>query len=144
MNTTIDRPFVGQAFLLAGRAVCTLTTAQGRWTYRITRKDDGVRPPVYFVSVLTGPNNERDYTYLGVFDPDSGSVRVTAKSAYTPESPVVSCLNLAGQSIWSRGRLPLGFELHHEGRCGRCGRTLTVPESIATGLGPECATKGRG
>jgi hypothetical protein len=25
-----------------------------------------------------------------------------------------------------------------EGRCGKCGRTLTVPSSIATGLGPEC------
>jgi len=26
----------------------------------------------------------------------------------------------------------------HEGACGRCGRTLTVPESIASGFGPEC------
>jgi hypothetical protein len=28
--------------------------------------------------------------------------------------------------------------VHHEGRCGRCGRTLTVPESIESGFGPEC------
>lgn len=26
----------------------------------------------------------------------------------------------------------------HEGVCGRCGRRLTVPESIDTGFGPEC------
>ena len=26
----------------------------------------------------------------------------------------------------------------HEGRCGRCGRKLTVPESIEAGYGPEC------
>lgn len=29
----------------------------------------------------------------------------------------------------------------HEGRCGRCGRKLTVPESIDTGLGPECGNR---
>ena len=31
------------------------------------------------------------------------------------------------------------LEVWHEGRCGRCNRALTVPESIASGIGPECA-----
>jgi hypothetical protein len=30
------------------------------------------------------------------------------------------------------------LEIWHEGRCGRCGRKLTVPESIHNGYGPEC------
>lgn len=30
------------------------------------------------------------------------------------------------------------LEFWHEGRCGRCGKKLTVPESIADGLGPKC------
>jgi hypothetical protein len=29
-----------------------------------------------------------------------------------------------------------------EGRCSRCGRTLTVPASLYHGMGPECAGKG--
>jgi hypothetical protein len=29
-----------------------------------------------------------------------------------------------------------------EGRCSRCGRTLTVPASLHHGMGPECAGKG--
>ena len=33
------------------------------------------------------------------------------------------------------------FEFRHEGRCGRCGRALTVPESIDTGFGPHCAAE---
>lgn len=32
-------------------------------------------------------------------------------------------------------------EVWHEGRCGRCGRKLTVPESIETGIGPDCAKR---
>lgn len=39
---------------------------------------------------------------------------------------------------------PEGVQLWHEGRCGRCGRTLTDPESCARGLGPICAGKGVG
>ena len=33
------------------------------------------------------------------------------------------------------------LEIWHEGRCGRCGRKLTVPSSIESGIGPECASK---
>jgi len=38
-----------------------------------------------------------------------------------------------------RGTFPTNFEFWHEGRCAACARRLTVPESIARGLGPECA-----
>jgi len=34
--------------------------------------------------------------------------------------------------------LPEKVEFWHEGRCGDCGRRLTVPESIARGIGPIC------
>jgi hypothetical protein len=33
------------------------------------------------------------------------------------------------------------LEIWHEGRCARCNRRLTVPASIASGFGPECAGK---
>lgn len=31
------------------------------------------------------------------------------------------------------------LEFYHEGKCGKCGRALTDPESINRGIGPECA-----
>jgi hypothetical protein len=37
--------------------------------------------------------------------------------------------------------MPDGVVIWHEGRCGRCGRRLTVPESIESGYGPECIGK---
>jgi hypothetical protein len=39
------------------------------------------------------------------------------------------------------GSVELG---HHEGKCGRCGRLLTVPSSIESGIGPECSKIMRG
>ncbi len=40
-----------------------------------------------------------------------------------------------------RNELPDQLEIWHEGRCGRCNRKLTVPESVASGFGPECIGK---
>ena len=34
---------------------------------------------------------------------------------------------------------PNTITFYHHGKCGRCGRPLTTPESIKRGLGPYCA-----
>ena len=51
-------------FILAGNAVFTIeNTATGnRFTFKVRRPDDD-KP--HFVSVLTGPNNENSYSFLG-------------------------------------------------------------------------------
>ena len=44
--------------------------------------------------------------------------------------------------LWllSEGKsLPEGYEVRSSGTCMRCGRKLTVPESIDQMVGPECA-----
>jgi hypothetical protein len=33
----------------------------------------------------------------------------------------------------------LQFKIWHRGFCAKCGKALTVPESILTGVGPDCA-----
>ena len=40
-----------------------------------------------------------------------------------------------------KGALPEFIEIWHEGKCGKCGRTLTVPSSIESGFGPECSKR---
>lgn len=30
-------------------------------------------------------------------------------------------------------------DVYHESRCGKCGRALTTPESVSSGIGPVCA-----
>jgi hypothetical protein len=144
MNTTIETTAAGKltaatftAFALAGRAVFTAVSPTGaRFTYRIAAKKvcDGRGGGVHFVSVLTGSDNEADYTFIGTIF--GGEVfRASKHSRIDVESKSVQAFGW----IWRHRSNPAPVEVHHEGRCGRCGRTLTVPSSIESGLGPECA-----
>jgi len=141
---------INKQFALAGRAIFTVSNPQGeRYTFRIDRlAEDKCKPgqePPYFAKFLTGSNNETDYSYLGMLTPQM-ELRATAKSpanAATAHKPF-RVLAWALHVLAGRKPLPEGYTMLHEGRCGRCGRTLTVPESIESGLGPECATKVRG
>lgn len=132
-----------ERFVLAGKAGFTLKSEKtgAHFTYRVERADKG-RGSVYFVSVLTGPNNETDFTYAGILAPNGPkfAFRQTAKSRLAANALSV----VSFKWFWDRivaGRLPEQCEMHHEGKCGRCSRTLTTPESIERGIGPECAEK---
>lgn len=124
-------------YALAGHAFLTLrSTATGaRYTYRVTRArgtDDG-RP--WFVAVLTGEDNTADYTYLG-FIREGRWVHHASKSRIGADAPSARAF-----AWWWDHVSDERVEVWHDGRCGRCGRALTVPESVATGLGPVCAGK---
>lgn len=134
MNDITDK-----RFFEGGRAVFTVSNGQGEhYTYRIGRSKED--QPL-FVGLLTGPNNEQDYTYMGIYSPDTGSVRLTQKSKYTPDSKPVKVIQWAINTVRNGKTLPSGYSIQHEGRCCRCGRTLTDPTSIQLGIGPECREK---
>lgn len=129
-------------FILAGRAIFTVSNPAGeRYTYKITKKQDEGRQPVYFVALLTGSNNETDYTYMGLISLAARTVISTRNSRISPDVVSFKVAQWAVAMLLQGRAIPAGYSIHHEGKCGRCGRTLTVPESIQTGLGPECAGK---
>jgi hypothetical protein len=133
---------VSKAFITAGRAVFTVSNPAGeRYTYRVQKSGDESRPAAWFVSLLTGPDNRHDYTYLGMLNPADGAVRLTRASRYTDDSVPVRVIRWAVRLAWNGRDLPEGYKVHHEGRCGRCARALTVPASIESGFGPECISK---
>jgi hypothetical protein len=134
-------------FALAGNARLTLVskTTGNRFTYRVRAAKDNDRdsaPAVHFVFVLTGSDNESSYSYLAMVREGLDCFR-TRKSAIGAEAPSAKAWFWFWEKVVVGGREPeaLGLEVWHEGRCGRCGRALTVPESIARGIGPECAGK---
>jgi len=131
-------------FMLGGRAVFTLQGIRDRYTYRVNRKDaePGSRwtEPAYFVALLTGPDNTADFTYIGMLDVRTGAIRLTRASKYAADSQPVKAFHWAAGRVW-RGVSIEPARFYHEGRCGRCGRVLTVPSSIESGFGPECLGK---
>jgi hypothetical protein len=133
-------------FVLGGRAIFTVSNPTGeRYTFKVTRKDpeEGSRytTPTFFVSLLTGADNESDYTYMGILSWATGEVKLTRASRYTDKTTAVLVVRWAMAKLWQAQALPAGYAVHHEGRCGRCGRLLTVPESIVSGFGPDCSER---
>lgn len=128
-----------RGFALAGKAIFTLRSAAtgARYTFKVRKAKDKA---IFFVSCLYGSANESDYAYLGIVDGEN-CFRVTAKSRFTNDSPQARAFEWTWRRLVTLAELPEAIEFWHEGRCGHCGRLLTVPESIASGIGPECAKK---
>lgn len=142
---------ISKNFVTAGKATFTIKVAENarkdkeHYTFRVVfKKGDNKFRDTYFVSMLTGPDNTSDYTYVGILDVNSGVVKTTAKSKISKDSFPLRLLNRTLYRLWRGEEAAItnaGFDLYHEGKCGRCGRSLTVPESIESGIGPDCATK---
>jgi hypothetical protein len=122
-------------FLTAGNATFTVVSKRtgARFTYRV-RASEKYGPEKLFASVLTGPDNTSDYTYLGVIE--GSALRRTRASTIDRDALSFQALS------WLLGHIDSPMvEFHHCGRCARCGRALTTPESIESGMGPECRSK---
>lgn len=133
-------------FILAGNATFTAVSKRSglRFTYKVKQKEGS--EDFWFVSVLTGEDNETNYTYLGQIMtsyrtglPHKRSYMHGRKSKIRSEATSARAFLWVWQVI--NGNLVDQWDLievWHEGRCGRCNRKLTVPDSIASGFGPEC------
>ncbi len=138
-SARLETPASARTFVFAGKATITLVSLKTgtRFTYKVKRSKTNEN--LFFVLVLIGPDNEMDYHYLGtVFE--NGQFRVTAKSVISPESPSARAFAWFTKLL-NHQTFPASFEVWHEGKCGACGRKLTVPGSIASGLGPECRNR---
>lgn len=114
------------------------------------------------VALLTGPNNEDDRSYTGfAFVTETGIAVWTSRrgdgvaffggrfpmypspAQLPPRASEYQRLAAAlADMAWDGGRHSVlasrGFRIQCAATCLRCGRTLTTPESIDAGIGPEC------
>jgi hypothetical protein len=145
--TTTEHRFASiedaQAFALAGNAIITLQSLKtgAHFTYKVTKanpeksaaKGYANSDETYFVKVLAGGSaDEGEWIYLGMIR--NGTFALTKASSRFLDAPSYK----AFLYFWRSRQLPTELVVRHEGRCGRCGRTLTVPESIDLGIGPDC------
>lgn len=151
-NTKVLTLQVAKQFVLGGQAYLTISNGQGEhYTYRFKKKDypdrnrPGARFISYQVSVLTGQDNETNYTYIGTMNPQTFDIRISVEhSPFRNSTRSVRVLRWMLTHILKQepfeGR-SAGYTIKHEGKCGKCGRRLTTPESIDTGFGPDCAAE---
>lgn len=135
-------------FMLGGKALFTIKNSQtgNRFTYKVMVPKDK-KPEtstIFFVKLLTGADNENSYKYIGHCTWTGSIWKFThgKKSKISADAPGVVAFDYVFNKIVVAGKSLVGksneLEVWHEGKCCRCGRTLTVPESIENGIGPEC------
>lgn len=132
-----------RAYLFGGNATFTIVSKSTgrRFTYRVKSapKDRGQNwstnnqnRDLYFVSVLTGGDNNSSYTYMGEVRRTHNSVSGhTYHYTHGRRSSLNPGADSVGAFIWFLNRIEQDkptdqFEFWHEGKCGRCGRKLTV------------------
>lgn len=140
METTITAI---HQFILAGKSFFTIQNKETdtRFTYKVCQATDDDNKPkdLWFVSVLVGSDNENSYQYAGIITKDG--FRRTAKSKITNDAVSMKAFMWLWGMVKSGKDLPEKVDFYHAGRCGRCGRKLTTPESIESGFGPICLSK---
>lgn len=129
------------AYIQGGNATVTLRSAKTstRFTYKVAEKDTDDGKHLLFVGLLRGADNESDYQFLGTIFP-SGEFRHGKRSRIGMDAPSARAWAWAWEHL-RHNELPQQLEVWHEGSCGRCGRKLTVPESVESGFGPECRAR---
>jgi hypothetical protein len=149
----VSAPVKSGGFFFGGKAVFTVCPSpefvrdhedcKDHYTFKLLHKEASAQwPECWMVFLMTGPDNYADFSYMGKLDTRSGAVLLTKKSCVGPNAwpklileRVIACA-LANQLDKIEAN---GWGVLHEGRCCVCGRRLTVPESIESGIGPECA-----
>jgi hypothetical protein len=130
-------------FIFAGKSLFTLknNVTGNRHTFKIKAAKDKAtnepNPNFHFVSLRTKGDGQGDYLYTGCIS-NRNHFFQTSKSKIAPDHNSVAVIKYVIAHL-TTGNLNSCVEIWHEGKCGRCGRVLTVPESIESGIGPECA-----
>ncbi len=115
-------------------------------TFRIRTQgaDSNFAPGKRVLSLLTGPDNTRDYTGFGFLVTATlrdgevlTYVRVWKAAQNSPWMGYVKLVNLV--LILKDPSVLDKYSVEQSCRCIRCNRKLTTPESIKAGIGPICA-----
>jgi hypothetical protein len=122
---------MGLKFIFGGKSFVTFlnTNTSNRFTYKVVKhKTDDI----YFINVLTSPDT---YTFFGTYR--NGQFKHSPKARISAEAQSVKVFQFVIAKLATNTLINL-IEIYHDGRCGKCGKQLTVPESLETGFGPEC------
>ena len=136
--------YLALKFILAGKCEFILhsTKTGDDFKYELVKKEskDNKDKFIYFLSILHG--SEKTYAGVVWFDDKIQEFKFsTGKSGkiQPTELNIRSLLFVLNKLV--REQEVQYLIIYHVGKCGKCGKKLTTPESILTGLGPTCSNK---
>ena len=121
-----------------------------KFTYKINRNTDK-NCTMWWLYLLTGPNNTSDYTYMGTiiykYSPEFSCQKLqlvsTAATKMTADAPSWKAITAALKyfQYQPENMVPLldKLKIYHDGHCSKCHKELTDIVSLAVGQGPICA-----
>ena len=135
MTAPIRNRSDARRYMTSGRNVVFTLKSRKTGTYCTFR----MRPAsgnraLFFVDALLGPDNTDDFRFIGSVR--DGAYRQSAKGALGDDHTYIRALEYLMMLLRNDGPFPDTFEFWHSGKCSRCGRRLTTPESVETGMGP--------
>ena len=145
MENEVDRSSI-ESFLLAGNCKFiilqeeTKNTSRKSKVYRLKLKKGSTNG--FYLSTQEKDGTALKYHGFLIRKPNSWYYYPSKKVRYTSEYNEENVRGL----LWvlnHLGNLPSAVHILHTGTCSRCGRTLTDPESMKYGMGPECRKKSK-
>lgn len=131
-------------YILAGNSEFILhsTKTNQDFYYKMKKKEklDNKDEFIYFLNVKQG----KDWSYAGVvwYDNNVNQFKFSKGVKGNIEGTDLNIRSLLFViNKLNNNELPQHCLVFHTGRCGVCGKKLTTPESILTGLGPSCAKR---
>jgi len=145
MNTNHRKPLTPSQFrnfIFAGRAIFTLEnkTTGNYITFRVKnmKKDNKPIPHMYVVECKVLGDGDYGHTLLGFLNLETKGFSSRVKNMGLTK-------DFVGFKtwVWLLQNLEVlerfdSLAIYHEDKSCKCGKPLTVPESITTGIGPEC------
>jgi|GEM_PF-981042 len=133
-------------YIFAGEAIITVQNddTKNRFTFKIQKRRNPrkIKIDLYWVSVLTRPNNNdsKSYQFIGALSREIG-FKHSDKSYVQDKALSVNVAYYYFNRLLGKAVFPLhsNVKTYHMGYCGRCGHIITTPESIDTGYGSYCA-----
>ena len=126
----------------AGRALLTFvnTDTKNHITVKVKqmkdRDDRSKKLPIYSLSIRMNGDGENGYVFAGSLFKDT--LRIKWGKEVVPHSTITKISEWLIGLVKNPQLVAPNLQMFHEGICCCCGRTLTNPESIVAGIGPEC------
>lgn len=131
-------------YFFGGDSIVTLRSkaTDRSFTFRITESEPDPeqpkRPTVFFVKLLTGPDNTSNYTTFGTIFGRKTFKFNTNKSHISKDALSVAAFDWVFRSLIAGKTCPDTLEVLPSGTCARCQRLLSDDTSIRLNFGPEC------